>query len=302
MEEEIKDYICPISLKIFKEPYVASDGFTYDKKQIERWLKKRKSSPMTNETISNNICPCKIVKKNVKQLYEKYPELYFSEYHNNELDIMEFMDEEKIKNTSDEQFEIMINETSLEDLNNIYENNMLLIHYICRFGTPNKIKTIIDKGVNLECQTKDGERIRPIHLLYIFSTPEMIKYIIDKGVNLECKDEDDWRPIHYICNFSTTEMIKYIIDKNVDLECVTNENWRPIHFICKYSTLETIKYIIDKGVYLKFKTNEKLSIIDLMLLNDDIDEDTEEYISTNFCNGNDFSIIQFIKFIDNIQF
>ena len=35
MEEEIQNYICPISLKIFKNPYVASDGFTYEKKDID---------------------------------------------------------------------------------------------------------------------------------------------------------------------------------------------------------------------------------------------------------------------------
>ena len=36
-----------------------------------------------------------------------------------------------------------------------------------------------------------------------------IKYIIDKGVNLECEDHNKWRPIHYICRYQTFESIKY---------------------------------------------------------------------------------------------
>jgi len=84
--------------------------------------------------------------------------------------------------------------------------------------------------------------------IYQFSTPEIIKYIINKEVDLECIDNYGMKPIHFICQFSTPEMIKYIIDKGVDLECKTNEKWKPIHLICYYSTPEMIKYIVDKGV------------------------------------------------------
>ena len=48
----------------------------------------------------------------------------------------------------------------------------------------------------------------------------MIKYIIDKNVDLECETNDQGRPIHYLCYNSTPEMIKYIINKNVNLDGV----------------------------------------------------------------------------------
>jgi ankyrin repeat protein len=131
-----------------------------------------------------------------------------------------------------------------------YINNQKLIHLICRYSTPDMIKYIIDKGVDLECSTSWG--LRPIHYICQYSTPEMIKYIIDKGVDLECSTSCyRYNPIHFICRYSTPEMIKYIIDKGVNLECVTYSGYRPIHFICQYSTPEMIKYIIDKGVNLK---------------------------------------------------
>jgi hypothetical protein len=120
---------------------------------------------------------------------------------------------------------------------NIYKNNYIM-------------ELIINKLENLECETL-RDKWRPIHFICKYSTPEMIKYIIDKGVDLECETICKMRPIHFICKYSTPEMIKYIIDKGVDLECETlRDKWRPIHFICKYSTLKMIKYIIDKDVNL----------------------------------------------------
>jgi ankyrin repeat protein len=59
---------------------------------------------------------------------------------------------------------------------------------------------------------------RPIHFICRFSTPEIIKYIIDKGVDLACsKTNEGWRPIHFICCYSTPDMVKYIIDKGIDV-------------------------------------------------------------------------------------
>ena len=262
MEEEIKDLICPITLKIFREPCVASDGFIYEKTYIERWFKTNDTSPTTNVKMDNmNIVSCNYIKQKIKNLYEKYPQLYSSEYHNNEIfeehviSISEFMSVSNIKNTIDyNQFKKLIDNSSLDELNETRVLNMNMIHFICCFGTNQMIKYIIDKGVNLECQSNIG--IRPIHLICRYLSSEIIKYIIDKGVNLECKTTDGIRPIHFICQYSSSEMVKYIIDKGVNLECKTNDGIRPIHLICQYSTPEMIKYIIDKKVILDCKTNE----------------------------------------------
>ena len=41
----------------------------------------------------------------------------------------------------------------------------------------------------------------------------MIKFIIEKGVELECETTEKWRPIHYICSFSTLDVIEYASSK-----------------------------------------------------------------------------------------
>jgi hypothetical protein len=48
------EFVCPISQAIFTDPVVASDGFTYDRSQIETWLGAHHgTSPMTNAPLKS---------------------------------------------------------------------------------------------------------------------------------------------------------------------------------------------------------------------------------------------------------
>ncbi|XP_021686952.2 U-box domain-containing protein 35 isoform X2 [Hevea brasiliensis] len=51
-------FICPILKDIMIDPCVASDGYTYDRKAIEKWLEENDKSPMTNLPLPNkNLLP-----------------------------------------------------------------------------------------------------------------------------------------------------------------------------------------------------------------------------------------------------
>ena len=42
------ELLCPITLEIFRDPVVASDGHTYERKAIEEWIQKNGTSPITS--------------------------------------------------------------------------------------------------------------------------------------------------------------------------------------------------------------------------------------------------------------
>ncbi|KAJ4840361.1 hypothetical protein Tsubulata_007633 [Turnera subulata] len=46
-------FICPIVKEVMNDPCVAADGYTYDRKAIEKWLEDNDTSPMTNLPLSN---------------------------------------------------------------------------------------------------------------------------------------------------------------------------------------------------------------------------------------------------------
>jgi hypothetical protein len=53
------EFICPITYELMREPVVASDGHTYEKAAIEKWLKTHQISPRNGEPIGGlpNIQP-----------------------------------------------------------------------------------------------------------------------------------------------------------------------------------------------------------------------------------------------------
>ncbi len=68
-------FICPISLQIMLDPVFASDGYTYERTEIEKHLAKSKTSPMTREPLDAKLVPNRTLKSDIIAFMEKHPEL-----------------------------------------------------------------------------------------------------------------------------------------------------------------------------------------------------------------------------------
>eukprot|EP00466_Bigelowiella_natans_P005739 jgi/Bigna1/45697/e_gw1.142.3.1 len=45
---------CPITREVMKDPVVCSDGHTYERSAIQRWLQRNSTSPRTNLPLASN--------------------------------------------------------------------------------------------------------------------------------------------------------------------------------------------------------------------------------------------------------
>jgi hypothetical protein len=57
--DEDSDFCCPVSLMLFVDPVIASDGFMYEKASIEGLLRNRMVSPMTREPLKKEFIPAR---------------------------------------------------------------------------------------------------------------------------------------------------------------------------------------------------------------------------------------------------
>jgi len=57
MELTKEDFTCPISLQIFNDPVLASDGHHYEKILLEEWIRGKRTSPMTGTILSKQYFP-----------------------------------------------------------------------------------------------------------------------------------------------------------------------------------------------------------------------------------------------------
>ena len=71
--EELRDeFRCPLSLEVMEDPVVAADGNTYERLQIELWLKGHDVSPLTNEVMAHKfLSPNLALKKLIAEAQEQ---------------------------------------------------------------------------------------------------------------------------------------------------------------------------------------------------------------------------------------
>lgn len=66
-----ENFLCPISHEIMTEPVLAADGNTYDRKNIEKWLEIKSTSPLTNNYMDTCLTPnlliCKLINEAVNE-------------------------------------------------------------------------------------------------------------------------------------------------------------------------------------------------------------------------------------------
>ena len=62
------EFICPITYELLRDPVVASDGHTYERSAIEKWLKSSTISPRSGEEIGDLIIPNTNLKKLVQDI------------------------------------------------------------------------------------------------------------------------------------------------------------------------------------------------------------------------------------------
>jgi len=52
-DEVPEDFLCPITTTVMEDPVVAADGMTYERKAIEEWLARKKTSPLTGQDLES---------------------------------------------------------------------------------------------------------------------------------------------------------------------------------------------------------------------------------------------------------
>lgn len=110
-EQEIpKNLRCPISLCLMKDPVIASDGITYDRESIEKWLEAGNStSPITRQTITKeNIIPNILARTYCNEYREKTLNGVNTsiEETNEKLEVLKEKHKKKIKKLKEKEAEL----------------------------------------------------------------------------------------------------------------------------------------------------------------------------------------------------
>jgi hypothetical protein len=71
-EEPPEDYLCPITHEVMVDPVMATDGHTYERRAIERWLQDKCTSPNTGEALElKAVFPNHLLRRQIREWQER---------------------------------------------------------------------------------------------------------------------------------------------------------------------------------------------------------------------------------------
>lgn len=208
---EIPDnYLCPITLQIFLNPYTAEDENNYEFDEISHWLEINNISPMTGEMMGYNLVKNYSLINEIEDYINKNSnfknEQYKKDFH--------FYENKVIHNLKNKKFHNILKYKNI-DLNKI-------IPFLKDLMKVDEYAIHIINFSNYE-KANCGKGSKLIHYISKFSSLKVLKYAIDKNMDLEAEDNQGWRPLHIVCYNGDIEKIKFLlnsgkVDKNVKIK------------------------------------------------------------------------------------
>lgn len=75
-----RGFVCPLTLTLMREPVIAADGHSYEKAQLEEWLRDNDTSPLTNLRLPHKLA---VPNHALRSLIEEYRQRAFTAPHRN---------------------------------------------------------------------------------------------------------------------------------------------------------------------------------------------------------------------------
>jgi ankyrin repeat protein len=263
---DINELTCKLTGKIFLEPVIAEDGYTYEESALLRYFKTNAMSPLMSPTTALpmgityhvNTLFIKLISALLIYKPQFKTRLYSTKFSFSELttlliknliaeahDYLLLFDKIKIDISDVGRTELnrilFMNDnicklliSKIDNLEAKYAYGYKLIHYVCKYNkNASVLQLLIDAKVDLECET-DTYKCRPIHYICTRrNNNKMLCMLILANVNIESTSKDDCRPVHHVCKIrDNTNMLRVLINAGCNLECEDKFKSRPIHYVC----------------------------------------------------------------------
>jgi ankyrin repeat protein len=210
--QTLEDFNCPITQQLMFDPVIASDGHTYEREAIEKWLEKNNTSPMINTVLQHKyLAPNFFAKKTIEQFLkdnnvcseEKFWEV-IKEGNVEELKKINFLErhlESKDDNSGSSPFTVAVERRHLAVAKILLENGAKIDHknasgwtvlHWAAGGYFDIVKFLLDHGANIEATDAYGETA--LHSAAECGDEDIVKLLLERGANYHATNKDNRTP------------------------------------------------------------------------------------------------------------
>ena len=196
-----KDYLCPMTQKIMLEPVTLSDGQTYERDAIEKWLATHDTHPLTGAKLeSKAIVPNLLVKKLITAFIEQHKKTLEAEI----LTAAQNGANELIKSLL--KMGISIETSDAE--------GRTVLYTAVKANQENTVLFLVENGADIEAKNNYG--YTPLHLAAHNGYTNMINILLDKGACLEEKNKDGYSPLHSAISRDRKSAVALLLERGAN--------------------------------------------------------------------------------------
>jgi hypothetical protein len=240
-----EDYSCPITHQLMVDPVLASDGHTYEREAINKWLEKNNTSPMNNTVLQHKyLAPNLFAKTIIEQFLNA----------NNVCTVEKFWEVIKERNV-EELKKINFLERHLESKN----DGLTALHYIAGYvrniGEP-IVKILLQEGAYVDILDDDGGT--PLIWAVFNRNMVIIKLLVEAGTKIDHADNWGWTSLHYAACHNATEILELLLDHKANINETNSEGRTPLHIAAIHGNEESVKLLLERGAnyHLTSKDNQ----------------------------------------------
>uniref|UniRef100_A0A7S2V7L6 Uncharacterized protein n=1 Tax=Entomoneis paludosa TaxID=265537 RepID=A0A7S2V7L6_9STRA len=146
---------------------------------------------------------------------------------------------------------------------------MAPIHDAAWAGDLEKVKELLESGVDVETRTEDNQGQTPLHWAIMAGQLEVVQYLVEqKGANVEAQTNYGATPLHWASLYGKLEVVQYLVEHGANVEAKSTDGWTALDMATKNGHNQVKLYLQPHDVLFQLK-REKQSWPNL--------EETKEY-------------------------
>ncbi len=119
-----------------------------------------------------------------------------------------------------------------------------------RNGDYERVKELLDNGVDVNIINKNNKNCTPLHIASIYGHIEILRLLIERGANINALDKSKISSLSYACYHKRLDVVKLLLKNNANVNIVDNYGNTLLHDVCHGYKIneEIIELVISYGI------------------------------------------------------
>lgn len=127
----------------------------------------------------------------------------------------------------------------------IVERRNSELHTAAQKGEQNKMKMLIDSGINLNVPDKNGAT--PLHIAAYHGEDKIVKMLLQAGAKVDYLDDDGCSPLHNSAFSGHVACVSELLEAGADVNLLDGQKGSPLLNSCSEGHIEVVKQLLKKG-------------------------------------------------------